>query len=230
MWDPASHPGWRGIADIGASNAKVLVSKDTTFPAMLVAKGLLKADQIDTGYTGAPARFITDPSIVQQGYATMEPYSYEREIRGWGKPVRYQLLSDVGYSIYPEALSVRSGDIGPMSACLHRLVPILQQSLRDYLANPGPTNQLVVDTVARYNDGWSYPLGTANYASANFTRLGIIANDSSGPLGGMDPARVRATIDTFAPILSRSGGNVRPGLTAADIATNEFLDPSIRLR
>jgi hypothetical protein len=42
--------------------------------------------------------------------------------------------------------------------------------------------------------------------------------------------RVQATIDTFAPILSRSGGNVRPGLAAADIATNQFLDPSIRLR
>ena len=74
MWDPASHPDWHTIADIGASNAKVVVAKDAMWTPLLVAKGLVKPEQLDTGYTGAPARFIADPTIAQQGYATAEPY------------------------------------------------------------------------------------------------------------------------------------------------------------
>jgi hypothetical protein len=43
----------------------------------------------------------------------------------------------------------------------------------------------------------------------------------------MDPIRVQNTINTFAPILTATGAHVRPNLTAADIATNRFLDPTI---
>ena len=74
MWDPASHPDVKTIADIGRSDASVVVSKDQIFPQWLVAKGLLKKSQLDTSYDGAPARFVGDPSITQQGFANSEPY------------------------------------------------------------------------------------------------------------------------------------------------------------
>ncbi|HWN35406.1 MAG TPA: hypothetical protein VNP03_21830, partial [Pseudonocardia sp.] len=69
----------------------------------------------------------------------------------------------------------------------------------------------------------------ADYAATTMKQLGIVANDTSGPLGGMDMARVQAIIDTFAPILTGSGSALRPGLKAADIATDQFIDPSIKL-
>jgi hypothetical protein len=69
----------------------------------------------------------------------------------------------------------------------------------------------------------------ANYAATTMKQLGIVANDTSGPLGGMDMSRVQSTIDTFAPILASGGTTLRPGLKAADIATNQFVDPSIKL-
>jgi hypothetical protein len=224
------HPDWRGAADIGASGAKVVVARDNTFMPLLTAKGLIKPAQVDTGYTGAPTRFVTDPTIAQQGYATADPYIYQHEVPAWGKTVRYQLLADLGYSVYPGALSVRSGDLAALAPCLRRLVPILQQAQLDYLREPGPANHVIVDAATRYNDGWTYSTGVADYAAATMRRLGIVADDSSGALGGQDPARVQSTIDTLGPILAASGANVKPGLKAADIATNQFIDPSIKLR
>jgi hypothetical protein len=229
MWDPASHPDWRGIADIGASGATVLTSKDTNTTAFLLAKGLIKPQQVDLGYTGAPARFIADPTIAQYGYATSEPYIYEHEIPEWGKPVRYQLLADLGHSTYSQALSVRSAELEPESACLTKLVPILQQAQLDYLSNPGPTDHLIYDAVVKYATSWTYSLDRARYTLATMKRLGIMANDTSGPLGGMDPVRMQSTINTYAPILAAGGAHVRPGLRAADIATNRFLDPALKL-
>lgn len=228
MWDPASHPDWHTIADIGASGAKVLMSQGNDATELLTGKGLVKPDQVDTGYTGSPVRFVTDPTIAQQGFATSEPFVYQHEVSAWDKPVRYQLLADVGFSVYPEALSVRTADIGPLSACLTRLVPIIQRAQVDYLANPDPTNKLIVEAVAEFNTGWSYSPGVAAYAAATMKGLGIVANDASGPMGGMDLGRVQSTIDTFAPILAAGGARVRPDLIAKDIVTTQFIDPRIR--
>jgi hypothetical protein len=229
LWDPASHPDWHTIADIGASGEPVVVTKDSTFAPYLVAIGLITASQVDTSYSGSPARFVADPTIAQQAYVTNEPYVYEHELPAWHRPVRYQLLADVGYSIYPEALSVRSAELPALAPCLARLVPILQQAQADYLNDPGPTNALIARAVARFNTGWTYSLDAANYATATAKRLRLVGNDTSGPLGGMDPARVQRTIDTFAPILTAGGAQVKPHLTAADIATNQFLDTSLRI-
>jgi hypothetical protein len=230
MWDPASHPDWHGIADIGASTAPVVVTKDNSnFAPLLVQRGLIKKSQLDFGYNGTPARFVANPTIAQQAYATGEPYIYQHEVKAWGKPLAYQLLSDVGYSIYPDALSVRTGDLGALAPCLRRLVPILQQAELHYLNNPGPTNELIAELATRYNDGWAYSLGVANYAIDTIKRLHLAANDSSGLFGGLDPARVQTTINTFAPLLAQSGAAVKPGLTAADLATNQFLDPTLGL-
>lgn len=229
MWDPGSHPGWNGIADIGSGNAKVVVSSGTVYTGLLIQKGMVKQSQVDTSYDGAPARFVASPDIVQQGFATAEPYVYQHEVAAWDKPVKYQLLADVGYNVYPESLSVRSGDLQSLSPCLQKLVPILQRAQVDYLANPGPTNGLIVNTVEKYNDSWTYSAGVANYATQTMKSLQIVANDTSGPLGGMDPAREQAAIDTFGPILKSSGGKVKDGLTASDISTDQFLDKTITL-
>jgi len=229
MWDPKSHPSWKTIADAGKSGATVLVSKGVAFATLLEDKGLVKAKQIDQGYTGAPSRFVTDPKIVQQGFATAEPYIYQHEIKQWDKPVKYQLLADVGYNIYPESLSVRTGDLKSLSPCLKKLVPILQRAQIDYINKPAPTNALIAEAVQKFNDGWTYSTGVANYAASTMKQLGIVADDASGPLGGMDMKRVQSVIDTFAPILQKGGIKIKSGLSAADIATDQFIDTHIKM-
>lgn len=230
MWDPQTHPDWKGIADIGKTDAKVVVSGHALFPPFLAAKGLVKQGQFDYSYDGAPARFVASPDIVQQGFVTGEPYVYPHEVQAWRKPVKYQMLADLGYNAYPAPLSVRADKLEQLSPCLKKLVPILQRAQRGYLANPGPVNKLIVDLVAKYNTGWTYSQGTADYATKTMRELGITANDSSGPLGGIDLARVQSTADTFGPVLKSSGGKVKDGLQASEIATGQFIDPSITLR
>jgi hypothetical protein len=230
MWDPASHPDWRSIADVGSTSATVLMANTSNAAALLVARRLIKPGQLDTGYTGGPARFLANPTIVQQGYVTNEPYLYERELSGWRKPVRYQLLADVGYQVYPDLLAVRTPALTTLAPCLTRLVPILQRAQADYLANPRPINQRIVEVRSQYDHAVTYSRGVADYATEVSVRLGLVANDTSGPLGGIDLNRLQATIDTFAPLLSASGAAVRPGLTAADLATARFIDPTVRLR
>ncbi|MDQ1679229.1 MAG: hypothetical protein QOI42_88 [Frankiaceae bacterium] len=229
MWDPASHPTWTGIKDMKASGVKVVVNKGANYIALLEGKGLVDASQIDTGYTGSPNRFVSDPKIVQQGFATAEPYIYQHEVKTWGKPVKYELLADVGYTIYPEALSVRTADLATMAPCLKKLVPILQQAQLDYIKDPSAANKLIVDVVGKYNDGWVYSAGVADFAASSMKSIGIVKDDTSGVFGGMDMTRVQSVIDTFAPGLKSGGAAVKDGLKAADIATSEFLDPSIKM-
>ncbi|HZD13764.1 MAG TPA: hypothetical protein VE196_01220 [Pseudonocardiaceae bacterium] len=125
-------------------------------------------------------------------------------------------------------MSVRSAQLPALSACLTKLVPIIQQAQLDYLTDPGPTDDLIVRLVKDYQDGWEYTPGDAAYAMTTMTRLHIVANDTSGALGGLDP-RIQATIDTFAPLIAATGGQTRPGLTAADLARNRFVNPTVRL-
>ncbi|MEU1164956.1 hypothetical protein ABZ372_32245 [Streptomyces sp. NPDC005921] len=230
MWDPATHPDWKTIADIGRSNAKVVYLNGSTYASLLVAKGLIKKSQLDGSYDGAPARFVSDPSIAQQGFATAEPYVYQHEVSAWKKPVKYQLLADVGYDVYPEALSVRSGDLKSLGPCLKKLVPVLQQSAVDFAAEPSATVKLVSDLATQYNTGWVYSEGTGAFAAKQMVGLGILGNEADGSIGSFDMKRVASTLKTFTPLIEQSGSRIEPGLTAQDLATDEFIDTAIGLK
>ncbi|WP_369221590.1 hypothetical protein AB5J52_07145 [Streptomyces sp. R39] len=230
MWDPATHPDWKTIADIGRSNAKVVYVDGSTYASLLVDKGLIKKSQLDGSYDGAPARFVSNPGIAQQGFATAEPYIYQHEVTAWKKPIKYQLLADVGYNVYPESLSVRSGELKSLSPCLKKLVPILQRSAADFAARPSATVKLISDLVQQYNTGWVYSEGTGTFAAGQMVKLGILGNEADGSLGGFDMKRVASALKTFTPLVEQSGAKVKPGLTAQDLATDEFIDPSIGLK
>ncbi|MEV6949063.1 hypothetical protein AB0N07_45590 [Streptomyces sp. NPDC051172] len=230
MWDPATHPGWKSIADIGKSDAKVVYVDGSTYASLLVSKGLIKKTQLDGSYDGAPARFVANPGIAQQGFATAEPYIYQHEVSAWKKPIKYQLLSDVGFTVYPESLSVRSGELKSLSPCLKKLVPVLQQSAADFAAEPSATVKLISDLVQQYNTGWVYSEGTGTFAAKQMVELGILGNESDGSVGSFDMKRVASVLKTFTPLVELSGAKVKPGLTAQDLATDDFTDPSIGLK
>lgn len=227
FWDPQTHPEWTGIADIGASDATVVMDSATASAQWLIGKGLLKESQIDTSYEGANARFIADPSLVTQGYASNTGYLFENEIPEWGKPVAMELLSDEGYGMYPSALSVRAEDVTEQAECLAAFVPIYQSAFVSYLDDPSRVNATIVDLVEQYDTGWTYTAGMADFASEQFASLGLMANEADGSLGSFDTERLEGQLAEFAPILEKLGTPIRSGLTVEDFATNEFIDPSI---
>jgi hypothetical protein len=228
MWDPASHPGAQTLRDVAASGVPVLTS-EPLITALLQNQGIITAGQVDSSYEGTPARFVSDPRILQQGYVTTEPYMYEQEIAEWGRPVGYEKLADYGYSIYPSALSVRADRLEELRPCLEKLVPIMQRAQIDYLADPAPTNALIVELVERYQTGWTYSAGVADHAVRAMRDEGLVTDDpASGVFGQFDPARMEQIVSTFGPILQSQGG-ITQVPDPASLYTNEFIDPDIRM-
>jgi hypothetical protein len=229
MWDPETHPDWQGIEDIGQSDAKVVYVSGSSYQPLLVEEGLIKESQFDASYDGSPSRFVADPSIAQQGYATAEPYIYENEVSAWGKPVEYQLLADVGYNIYPQSLTIRSDELEQNAPCLEKLVPILQQSSVEFAADPQPSIDLIAEIVAEYNTSWVYTEETGTFGAQQMLDLAILANSAEGSVGSFDMDRVNDVRETFMPILTGLGAELPEDLSTEDLATNEFIDPSISL-
>ena len=58
---------------------------------------------------------------------------------------------------------------------------------------------------------------------------GLVTDGRTAVLGDFDPSRVRRLITIDVPIFAGQHKPLKPGLTADDIATNEFLDPTISL-
>ncbi|OCW85055.1 nitrate ABC transporter substrate-binding protein [Nocardia farcinica] len=228
MWDPASHPDVKTIADIGRSDASVVVSKDQIFPQWLVAKGLLQQDQLDTSYDGAPARFVGDPSITQQGFANSEPYTYENETPSWNKPVAYAMVKDAGYDVYASNVSVRAGDVEEMSPCLEKLVPMIQQTGKDYVASPDAVNATIVDWVSQDVSFTPYSAGEAAYSAGLLKDRAVIAPGADGVYGSYDMVKAQNVINDLVPILNGGGADLPAALPADQLFTTQFIDEQIR--
>ncbi len=230
MWDPATYPQFNTITDIGQTNTKVLYYKGDTYMEYLTGTGILRKSQIDGGYDGTPARFVSEKGrIAQAGFATSEPYIYRYEIPQWGKPVEIALVGDMGYPIYPQVLSIRANEKNRLAPCLRKLVPILQQAQIDFINKPEETNRLILELVHKYNNGWQYSTGLANFAITQMKALGIVDNGPNRTLGDFDVSRVQRLIDITTPIFRAQKTVIRDGIRPQDIATNEFIAPAVGL-
>jgi hypothetical protein len=219
---------FKSVADIGKSDAKVLSFAGATYLSLFEQEGLLNKKQVDTSYNGSPARFVAaDGKIVQQGLATSEPYALEHETRGWNQPVHYLLVRE--YPVYQSALSVRSDKLTELSPCLEKLVPLFQQAQIDYLKDPKPVNDTLLDIVGKLKtSGFALSEGGTAAAVDVIKKLQLVRNGTDGTLGSFDEARVQGLIEKLSPIFAKKG-KLKTGLAPADVTTNQFLDPKIGL-
>ena len=230
MWDPASYPDVKTIADLKATGAKVRYFGGAAYMEYFTANGILDSKQVDGTYDGTPANFVADGGkAAQQGFATSEPYYYENVLTDWAKPVAYQTVHDAGWTAYAQSLGGKPETIAQYADCLKLLVPIIQQAQVDYVADPAETNALILDLVTQFNNGCLYDAGQADAAVKLALENNLIANSPDGTLGSFDLARVDNFIGIAVPTYEKIGAKMKEGLTAADIVTNEFIDPSITL-
>jgi hypothetical protein len=230
IWDPATYPQFHAIRDIGQTSTQVLYTDGLTYMEYLVGSNILRRSQLNGSYDGSPALFVqSDGKAALQGFATSEPYLYEHEIKQWGKPLRFQLIHDTGYPVYFAATSIRTGDKAKLSPCLAKLVPILQRSQVDFIKNPKPAIDVIVDLVDQYKTGWVYSRGLAGYSAKAMKDLHIVGNGRDDTLGNFETERVRRVIEIVTPIFTAQKKPVKQGLKPEDIATNEFIDPEIHL-
>jgi hypothetical protein len=233
MWDPQKHPEWNIIADIGQTDTKILYFGGDTYMEYLIGSGILRRSQVDGSYDGSPARFVAEQGeIAQSGYATAEPYIFEKDVKEWGKPVKFQLVYDTGYPNYGSALTLRTRDRERLAPCLKKLVPILQQAQVDVIANPGKTIPLVVQLAEDYKTGVPYPKEQAEFAVAQQKRLGLTGNGTppDNTIGNFDMARVQKMIGIAGPIFAAQKKPIKDGLQPSDVVTNEFLNMNIGVK
>ena len=226
MWDPETYPDVHSIADLGAQGITINVFGGGTFSEVFVAQGIWSADQVDPSYEGNPSRFVgAGGSIAQQGFASSEVYTYEHVYEQWGKPVAFQLLHDAGFQIYSQTIGVRPGDLEELRPCLEKLVPIIQQAVVDFDADPSRANAIIVDAVLKYEDFWVYPPDLAEFSHSAKRSFGLIGNGPDDIVGNMVPERIAKVLDD----MRAAGMDIDPSLTADQLFTNEFIDPNISL-
>ncbi len=225
MWDPETYPDAETIGDLSDQGVTMNVFAGNAWMDVFVNEGLVDGSVVDPSYDGSPARFIAEGgAIAQQGFASNEPYAYENEFEEWGKPVAFELIHDAGFEAYTQPIGIRSGDLEELRPCLELLVPIIQQAAVDSLNEPERVSALIVDAVEQMDDFWVYTEGVAAYAIDTMRELELVSDGPDDTIGNFDPDRVQAVIDQMVTV------DLAPAdLTADDIITNEFIDPSIGL-
>ena len=234
MWDPARHPDFTSVADIGRTDTRVLFfSGERTYMDYLVGSGQLRESQVDGSYDGSPNRLVASRGdLVVQGFATSEPWKWQHEVTAWGRPLDYALVADSGYPNYRNLLAVRTGEKAALAGCLRRLVPILQQSTVDFMARPGPVVDLVLSIVEKTKQAYTDSADRSRHAVDVMRDEGLVTNGRTPMVGDFDTApggRVARLLDIDGPIFAAQRKDLKPGLVPTDVATNEFLDPAIGL-
>jgi len=230
MWDPATYPEAKTIADLKEPGVKVRYFDGAAYMDYFTANGILDKGQTDGTYDGTPASFIAaGGKDAQQGFGTAEPYFYEKVLKDWMKPVAYQYIHDAGWTAYASSLGGTPESLSTNAECLKKLVPVMQQALLDYVTSPDTTNAMILDAVNQFNNGWVYDAGQAAASVEKQLADKLVANSPDGTLGSFDLQRVTDFIALATPVYEKTGAKVKPGLTAEDIVTNEFIDPSIKL-
>jgi hypothetical protein len=225
-WDPATYPDATSVADLRDDGVTLMLGRPDVFVDWMVAEGIADPAQLDLTESPKPATFVAAGGrLAELGFVTAEPYIYENEVPEWGRPLRVELLADLGFPEYFQALAVRNGDEDALAGCLERLVPIIQQATDEYFADPGPTNELIVELVGRYDVGWVYTSATASYSAATQRRLGLVDAGPDGTVGDFDLQRVQRLIDITAEVTNPDAA----GLRADEVVTNRFVDPGIGL-
>jgi hypothetical protein len=226
LWDPQKHPDFHTIMDIGRTDTKVLYFGGDTYMEYLTGSGILRRSQVDGSFDGSPSRFVAERGdIAQSGYATGEPYIFEKEVKQWAKPVDFQLIYDTGYPNYGPSVTIRIKDKDKLAPCLRKLIPIIQQAQVDLIAKPDPVLALTVKLNEEYKTGVPYSMEIATFAANQEKRLGLTGNGAPADavIGNYHESRVLRLIDIMGPIFAAQHKPIKDGLTPSDVMTNEFL-------
>ena len=231
MWNPQKLNINR-FQDIANSGAKVLVFEGGVWIDYLISRGWVSKGQVDTSYDGSPTRFVaSDGAIVQQGFATSEPYQYQYDIKQWGKPVKYLMIKNSGYVPYPQALAAKPDVVRSKRACFKLLVPLIQKAQVDYVKKPGPVNDKLVGIVTEMKQFWVLTKAGNTWNTQQQVKLGLVQNGPNCTLGDFSAKRTQQLINLLKPIYAAKGlDTYDPNLKASAIQTNQFINPKIGLK
>jgi len=146
-----AHPdqGFETLADL--KGHPILISQDarTTYWEWLKVEYDFTDDMIRP-YTFNPAPFLADPSVIQQGYLTSEPFAIERE---GGFTPKVFLLADAGYDTYSTTIETSWQLVEDDPDLVQRFVNGSIEGWYSYLyGDPTPANELIKADNAEMTD------------------------------------------------------------------------------
>lgn len=223
LWNADEHPEAKTLAEVSEVVDSIYVFGEPTWMRYFINQGIVDESIVDSNYQGNLV--LATENVAHQGFLTSEPYKYETLDSGAIR-TNHVLIHDLGWNSYAQNLAVRADRLDELSDCLTDLVPILQQAQIDYIASPERANSIIVSAVETLDSYWTQSVeGTA--ASVQAQRdFGIIGNGDTPTFGDLEDARVNDFLGKIIPIVRERGIDV-PDLEPGDVATNEFLDPSI---
>jgi hypothetical protein len=131
-------------------------------------------------------------------------------------------------------MAVATDKLAALTPCLRKLVPILQHSLVDYVTGPTEVDTMLADF---NNKGlgapfWHTPLALSTAATKIMVSDKLVANTpGTASIGSFDLDQVNTVISDLVGVDQAAGiTSLNAEVTAADIATNQFIDPSVGLR
>jgi NitT/TauT family transport system substrate-binding protein len=137
-----AHPdqGFKTLADL--KGHPILISQDarTTYWEWLKTQFGFTDDMVRP-YTFNPAPFLADPSAIQQGYLTSEPFAVERE---GGFVPQVFLLADAGYDTYSTTIETSWRLVDENPDLVQRFINASIEGWYSYLyGDPAPANALI---------------------------------------------------------------------------------------
>lgn len=228
MWDPEVHTieTWDDVAD---TDAAISHFPGVAYTDYLIDAGLVDDDQLEDTYDGSPDRFIArEGTLIQQGFVTQEPYTYENVLAEWAKPVESLLIHDSGYEIYQGALTILDERVDAAArACLAAFVPLVQQAIVDFQRDPAPTNDLLIDAVDDLDTFWQLTDDGVLASVVEMGSSGIVGNGPNTTIGDFDLDRVDGVLTLLTEQVDSV--DVPSDLRADDLVTNGYIDPDIGL-
>jgi hypothetical protein len=225
MWDPTQNDITKP-EDIATTGATVLHFPGTSYIDYMLAKGYMTADQDNPSYDGSDAKWVADGgNFVQQGFATNEVYKYENDI-AWkdGAPadVSFFTVAEMGFDNYPATITMLKSKVEELDACLTLLVPKMQQAWIDFLADPKPITDKMIEINVTHDGFWSLSEGLNAAGIALIEEKQMAANSPDGTYCTLDPAKVQGLYDILKPIYDEQGVEIAADVTS--IYTNKYCE------
>jgi hypothetical protein len=231
-WDPEVYPAVRSIASLGntldpagTTLVPIIGLPGDPFVDFMVATSSLGPEQVLPTYRGDIRSFLEAGGVAaQQGDALVDPYLLEQP-SGLGREVRSQFIDDANYP-RDTLLSARPQTVVRYADCFTALIPVFQRALADYLDDPEPTTELIVELSASFGyPGYDADLATIGLRALTEGRLA--GNGRNEWIGDIDMGHLRDLVDDVIPVWIGADVPVPSGLEPQDVATNRFIDRSI---
>jgi NitT/TauT family transport system substrate-binding protein len=202
--------GINSFADMKGKPIMIGASSRATFWPFLKAKFDFTDEQI-RGYSGQLAVWLNDPSAIQQGIITNEPFIVKRES---GVEAKSFLLGDAGYSAYGTLLTVSQEMIEKKPASARCLVEGTVKGFNDYFADP----KVGFDLVRKAEPSNTEDLMA--YSHRAMTEFRIVTSDDTDKhgLGVMTETRWKAHFDMMVEL-----GLLKPDFNWRAVYSNAFL-------